>query len=97
MATVLQQRFRERRPGTRAEVREVVVEAGLQRIRACLMTTATTVLALLPILTSTGKGSGIMVPMAIPCIGGMAVELLTLFVVPVLFCLHEERQLARSA
>ena len=54
------------------------------------MTTATTVLALLPVLTSTGRGSDIMAPMAVPIFGGMAIELLTMFVVPVLFCLSKE-------
>jgi Cu(I)/Ag(I) efflux system membrane protein CusA/SilA len=54
------------------------------------MTTATTVLALLPVLTSTGRGSDIMIPMAIPAFGGMLVALITLFVVPVLFAWREE-------
>ena len=55
------------------------------------MTTGTTLLALLPVLTSTGRGSDIMVPMAIPVFGGMAIELMTMFVVPVLFCASKER------
>jgi copper/silver efflux system protein len=54
------------------------------------MTTATTMLALLPVLTSTGRGSDIMIPMAIPTFGGMLVALLTLFVVPLLYCSVEE-------
>ena len=56
------------------------------------MTTATTLLALLPILTSSGRGSDIMIPMAIPSFGGMLVALITLFVVPVLFSWREERK-----
>ncbi|MFT7581924.1 MAG: Cu(I)/Ag(I) efflux system membrane protein CusA/SilA [Myxococcota bacterium] len=85
MATYLQQRFRSDPPTTRAEVIEAVVDAGRRRIRPCLMTTATTLLALLPVLTSTGKGADVMLPMAIPLFGGMLFELVTLFVVPVLF------------
>jgi Cu(I)/Ag(I) efflux system membrane protein CusA/SilA len=54
------------------------------------MTTATTILALLPVLTSTGRGSDIMIPMAIPSFGGMLVALITLFVVPVLYSLVKE-------
>ena len=54
------------------------------------MSTATTVLALLPVLSSTGRGSDIMVPMAIPSFGGMMVVLLSIFVVPVLYCLVME-------
>jgi Cu(I)/Ag(I) efflux system membrane protein CusA/SilA len=57
------------------------------------MTTATTILALLPVLTSTGKGADIMVPMAIPAFGGMVFELLTLFVVPVLYSWKKEKSL----
>ena len=59
------------------------------------MTTATTLLALLPILTSTGRGSDIMIPMAIPVFGGMTVALITLFVVPVLYSYYQEFQLKK--
>ena len=71
----------------------MVIAAGERRIRPCLMTTATTILALLPVLTSTGKGSDIMIPMAIPSFGGMLIALITLFVVPVLFSIKKEQQL----
>jgi len=61
------------------------------------MTTATTLLALLPVLTSTGRGSDIMVPMAIPSFGGMFIELSTLLTVPVLYSMvHEFRLRFRS-
>jgi len=86
IATYLDQTFAANRPKTRDAIREAVLEAGLRRIRPCLMTTATTLLALLPILTSTGRGADIMIPMAIPSFGGMAIALLTLFLVPVLYC-----------
>jgi Cu(I)/Ag(I) efflux system membrane protein CusA/SilA len=59
------------------------------------MTTATTILALLPVITSQGRGADIMVPMALPSVGGMVIELLTLFVVPVLYCALEEQRLKR--
>jgi copper/silver efflux system protein len=54
------------------------------------MTTGTTTLALLPVLTSTGRGADIMIPMAIPIFGGMTLAYLTMFTVPVLYCLVEE-------
>jgi Cu(I)/Ag(I) efflux system membrane protein CusA/SilA len=60
------------------------------------MTTATTVLALIPVLTSTGRGSDIMVPMAIPTFGGMSLEVVTMLVVPVLYCGIREFQLKRK-
>ena len=82
--------FKARRTITKEEIREATVQAGLRRIRPCLMTTATTILALIPVLTSTGRGSDVMVPMAIPSFGGMTIELMTLFFVPVSFCLVQE-------
>ncbi|MBN2489854.1 MAG: efflux RND transporter permease subunit [Planctomycetes bacterium] len=94
MGTYLDQSFRRQRPRTVAGIRAAVVAAGTRRIRPCLMTTATTVLALLPVLTSTGRGADIMVPMAIPSIGGMLFAIITLFVVPVLYCAIEEARLA---
>ena len=72
------------------DIRRLVVEAGKRRIRPCLMTTATTILALIPVLTSTGRGSDIMVPMAIPSFGGMTIEILTMLVVPVLYSMGKE-------
>jgi Cu(I)/Ag(I) efflux system membrane protein CusA/SilA len=93
IATYLDQSFQARDPDTVQEIRDAVVVAGKRRIRPCLMTTATTVLALLPVLTSTGRGADIMVPMAIPSFGGMVIELLTLFLVPVLYCMMKEWQL----
>ncbi|NNL33076.1 MAG: efflux RND transporter permease subunit [Flavobacteriaceae bacterium] len=93
MATYLTQTFDRNVPKTIEEVRASVVEAGEKRIRPCLMTTATTILALLPVLTSTGRGSDIMIPMAIPSFGGMIIALITLFVVPVLYSWKREYQL----
>ncbi|NQX81618.1 MAG: efflux RND transporter permease subunit [Flavobacteriaceae bacterium] len=90
MATYLTQTFEKNTPKTKMEIRASIVEAGEKRIRPCLMTTATTILALLPVLTSTGRGSDIMIPMAIPSFGGMLVALITLFVVPVLFSWSKE-------
>ncbi|SFR33891.1 Cu(I)/Ag(I) efflux system membrane protein CusA/SilA [Robiginitalea myxolifaciens] len=95
MATYLTQTFDRNKPDDVKGVRDSVVEAGEKRIRPCLMTTATTILALLPILTSTGRGSDIMIPMAIPSFGGMLIALITLFVVPVLFGWRKEVQLKK--
>lgn len=94
MATYLGQSFRERRPGTAEEIRAATLAAGLRRIRPCLMTTATTVIALVPVLTSTGRGADVMVPMAIPVFGGMVFEVITLFVVPTLYAAAREFALA---
>ena len=90
MATYLKQTFDRNKPTNKKDIRTSIVEAGEKRIRPCLMTTATTILALLPILTSTGRGSDIMIPMAIPSFGGMLIALITLFVVPVLYSWKQE-------
>jgi copper/silver efflux system protein len=97
MATYLKQRFDARPTETVRGIREATVEAGLQRVRPCLMTSATTILALLPILTSTGRGSDIMIAMALPSVGGMTLVLITMFTVPVLFAWLHEHRLLRSA
>jgi Cu(I)/Ag(I) efflux system membrane protein CusA/SilA len=93
MVTYLNQRFRRDPPGTVAEIHAATLEAGKRRVRPCLMTTATTVLALIPVLTSTGRGADVMVPMAIPVFGGMVLEFITLFVVPVLYTALREFRL----
>jgi Cu(I)/Ag(I) efflux system membrane protein CusA/SilA len=93
MATYQEQLFRKKRPQTIEEIRDVVVAAGTRRVRPCLMTTVTTILALLPVLTSTGRGSDIMMPMAIPSFGGMTIEILTMLIVPVLYCWLKEFRL----
>jgi Cu(I)/Ag(I) efflux system membrane protein CusA/SilA len=85
MCTYIEQSFKKRTPETLEEIREAVLKAGTRRVRPCLMTTATTILALIPVLTSTGRGADIMVPMAIPVFGGMVIEVLTMLVVPVLY------------
>jgi Cu(I)/Ag(I) efflux system membrane protein CusA/SilA len=90
MATYLDQAFAARRPQSVTDVRAATIEAGKRRVRPCLMATATTILALIPILTSTGRGSDIMVPMAIPSFGGMVINVVTILVVPVLYCAIRE-------
>ena len=96
MATYLIQTFRRNKPDDVKNIRSAVIEAGEKRIRPCLMTVATTILALLPVLTSTGRGSDIMIPMAIPAFGGMLIALITLFVVPVLYSWRAELQLKKK-
>ncbi|MFT6214397.1 MAG: Cu(I)/Ag(I) efflux system membrane protein CusA/SilA [Roseivirga sp.] len=96
MATYLDQSFKDKEGLSKKEIQSLVLEAGLRRVKPCLMTTATTLLALLPILTSTGRGSDVMIPMAIPSFGGMLIALITLFVVPVLFSYYKEAQFKSS-
>ncbi|UCE60228.1 MAG: efflux RND transporter permease subunit [Phycisphaerales bacterium] len=86
MGTYLDQTFRKNRVTRYEDIAERVVEAGLRRIRPCLMTTFTTLAALAVVLLSTGRGADVMVPMAIPVFGGMTVALIAIFVVPACYC-----------
>ncbi len=96
MATYLDQSFARNKTDNLKGIRAAVVEAGQRRIKPAVMTSATTIIALLPILTSTGRGADIMIPMAIPAFGGMIFAAVTYFIVPVLYSLREERKLKRS-
>ncbi len=91
MATYLTQTFDKNDPTDKQEIRKSTLEAASKRIRPCLMTTVTTILALLPVLTSTGKGSDIMIPMSIPIFGGMLLDTTSYFLVPVLYSWRKER------
>ncbi len=93
MATYLDESRSRFQGRSKKEIRKMVLKGAERRIRPALMTSATTILALIPILTSSGRGSDIMVPMAIPSFGGMIIALLTVFVVPVLYCWVEEFKL----
>jgi copper/silver efflux system protein len=90
MGTYIHQVFKDHHPATVSAVREAVIAAGKKRVRPAMMTTAVAVIALLPVLTSTGKGADIMVPMAIPTFGGMIIQVMTIFVVPVFQAIWRE-------
>jgi len=91
MGTYIHQVFEEKKPVSVSEVRYAVLVAGKKRVRPAMMTTAVAVIALLPVLSSTGKGADIMVPMAIPAFGGMVIQVMTIFVVPLLQAIWRER------
>ena len=95
MATYLTQTFDQEEPKDIPGVRKAALEAAEKRIRPCLMTTVTTILALLPVMTSTGKGSDIMIPMAIPIFGGMVIDITSYFIVPVLYSWRKELKIKR--
>jgi Cu(I)/Ag(I) efflux system membrane protein CusA/SilA len=93
MGTYIHQVFEDKKPKTVHDVREAVIEAGKKRVRPAMMTTAVAVIALLPVLTSTGKGADIMVPMAIPTFGGMIIQVMTIYVVPLFQAMWREKTL----
>ena len=97
MATYLHQKSNTTIPNSKEEVHQLVIEAAKKRITPAIMTTVTTLIALLPILTSNGRGSDIMIPMAIPIFGGMVLASIGYCIVPVLYAWRLERQLKQTA
>ena len=95
MGTYLKQVFDKEKPSTIAAVRESVLHAGIKRVRPAMMTASCAIIALIPVLTSTGKGADIMVPMAIPSFGGMILQVMTMFVVPVLYSMWQESKVRK--
>lgn len=95
MGTYLDQSFENNNTTSVSGIRDVVVIAGKRRIKPAVMTSATTIIALLPVLTSSGRGADIMIPMAIPAFGGMIMASITFFIVPVLYSMREERKIKK--
>ncbi|MBT4482157.1 MAG: efflux RND transporter permease subunit [Candidatus Latescibacteria bacterium] len=93
MCTYLEDVFKQKQPKSVKDIHAATIEAASRRVRPCLMTTATTILALIPVLTSTGRGADILVPMAIPSFGGMLFEVIILLVTPVLYTVIKEFKL----
>ncbi|MEC7678351.1 MAG: efflux RND transporter permease subunit, partial [Planctomycetota bacterium] len=94
MATYIRQLLGQRRIHSALDVRNVIYEAGLKRIRPCVMTTVTTLVALLPVIFADGRGADVARAMALPVIGGMIVEPLTSFIVPTLYAGYLEIKIA---
>jgi Cu(I)/Ag(I) efflux system membrane protein CusA/SilA len=86
MATYIHQLLKKRKVQSVEDIRNTVYEAGLKRIRPCMMTTVTTLAALVPVLIATGRGADVARAMAIPVFGGMLAEPFTSFIVPTLYC-----------
>jgi len=93
MMTYLRQEIRRKKPESFDVLKKAILEAGSRRIRPLIMTTTTTVMALMPVMWSQGTGSEIMQPMAIPTLGGMAVSFVSLFMIPVLFSYYYQRKI----
>lgn len=76
---------------------EAVIEAGRRRLRPILMTTATTLLGLIPLTLALGEGGEVQAPMARAVVGGLLVStFVTLFLIPVLYTLVAEWEDARK-
>ena len=93
MATYIHQLLSRRRVRSVEEIRNTIYEAGLKRIRPCVMTTVTTLVALVPVMLATGRGADVARAMALPVFGGMLAEPLTSFIVPTLYSAYLEMKM----
>jgi multidrug efflux pump subunit AcrB len=74
------------------ELREAIIEASCQRLRAVILTSATTIAGLMPLLFERSLQAQFLIPMAISIVFGLGVAtLLVLLVIPALLHLYEER------
>jgi len=88
---------REARPGgpTLRDLYEAVIEGGVERVRPLMMTVTAIMAGLLPILAGSGTGASVMKRIAAPMVGGMiSTTVLTLLVIPAIYSLWKERQVA---
>ena len=87
--------LRQERPFNLADLRATVIEGALMRLRPIMMTVATIIVGLLPVMYGGGTGAEVMQRIAAPMVGGMASTLgLTMLVLPALFFLVQRRGLA---
>ncbi|MCR9292179.1 MAG: efflux RND transporter permease subunit [bacterium] len=93
MATYIRQLLQAKRIREVSDIRDTIYEAGLKRIRPCVMTTVTTLVALIPVMLATGRGADVARAMAIPVFGGMLAEPLSSFIVPTLYCAYLETKM----
>ncbi len=89
--------WKERKPSTRDEAREAVVHGAVKRIRPKMMTVATILVGLLPVLWSQGTGADVMKRIAAPMVGGVITSaILELVVYPALYLIWKGRGLPQQ-
>jgi len=90
--------WKERKPATTDQAREAVVYGAVKRIRPKMMTVATILVGLVPILWSQGTGADVMKRIAAPMVGGVVTSaLLELIVYPALYLIWKGRGLPQGA
>ncbi len=86
----------EGRPPRATDLYAAVMEGAVERVRPKMMTVTAIMAGLLPILWGTGTGSEVMSRIAAPMVGGMiSSTVLTLAVIPAIYALIKQRQLAK--
>ncbi|MDP8258530.1 MAG: efflux RND transporter permease subunit, partial [Candidatus Aadella gelida] len=96
LLSTMEDLFKEKVPKTIDSIRQTVIEGALLRVRPAMMTTTTTIIALMPVMFATGTGAEIMKPMAAPTVGGLITATLSnLILVPVIYCWLKETHLKK--
>lgn len=82
---------------TKTQLIEAILQGSSKRVRPIVMTVATIILSLLPVIFGSGTGSEVMSRIAAPMVGGMvSALLLSLIVVPVIYMLWKQNQIKKN-
>ena len=93
----LKEKMKDGRQITMQDIYDATIEGSVMRLRPKLMTVATTMIGLIPIMWSSGVGADVMKPIAAPIIGGMVTSTIqVLIITPVIFIIMKERALKKG-
>ncbi len=93
----LKEKMKDGRQITMQDIYDATIEGSVMRLRPKLMTVATTMIGLIPIMWSSGVGADVMKPIAAPIIGGMVTSTVqVLIITPVIFIMMKERALRKG-
>jgi Cu(I)/Ag(I) efflux system membrane protein CusA/SilA len=82
---------------TSADLNSAIIEGAVDRVRPKLMTVATTLIGLLPVMFGTETGSEVMKRIAAPMVGGLiSSTILTLIIIPVVYDIWKRRELKQQ-
>jgi Cu(I)/Ag(I) efflux system membrane protein CusA/SilA len=91
---VYKRKKKENRMRTASDLYGAVVEGAVDRVRPKIMTVATTLIGLLPVMYGSGAGSQIMKRIAAPMVGGLVSSaVMTLIIIPVIYILWKTREI----
>ena len=82
---------------TPADLHDAIIDGAVERVRPKLMTVATTLIGLLPVMWGTGAGSQVMKRIASPMVGGLVSStILTLVIIPVVYDIWKRFELKKQ-